>query len=136
MNKKLGHDGTDRDDPNLDAFLDVQLQNHYSTTQLTMMGYKGEMLWAQYLEDKVRALQAAAPVTVPHTREHQEALAATTTYGKKFFVMGGEHITSDGMFKSAKIVSRNAEVVEREKDRKRRLEYHACVILRSPSSIV
>jgi hypothetical protein len=83
------------------------------------------MLRAQYLEDKVRALQAAAPVTVPHTHKHQEALAATTTHGKKFFMTGGKHITSDDMFKSAEIVSWNAEVVEREKDRKPHLEYHA-----------
>ncbi len=41
VNKKVGHNGTDRDNPNFDAFLDVQLQNYYSTTQLTMMGYKG-----------------------------------------------------------------------------------------------
>jgi hypothetical protein len=90
-----------------------------------MMGYKCEMLWVQYLEDKVRALQAAAPVTVPHTRELQEALAAATTHGKKFFVTGAKHIISDDMFKSSKIVSRNVEAVEREKDRKWRLEYHA-----------
>jgi hypothetical protein len=32
---------------------------------------------------------------------------------------------SDDMFKSAEIVSRNAKAVEKEKDRKRRLEYHA-----------
>jgi hypothetical protein len=125
VNKKVGHNGTDRGDPNFDAFLDVQSQNNYSTTQLTMMGYKGEMLRAQYLEDRVRALQAAALVTVLHTRERQEALATTTTHGKKFFVMGGEHIMPDDMFKSAEIVSRNAEAVEREKDRKQRLEYHA-----------
>ncbi len=68
---------------------------------------------------------AAAPFTVPHTRKRQEALAAATTHGKKFFMTGGKHITSDDMFKSAKIVSQNAEAVEREKDRKRRLEYHA-----------
>jgi hypothetical protein len=80
VNKKVGHDGTDRDDPNF--FLDVQSQNNYSTTQLTMMGYKGEMVWVQYLEDKVRALQAAAPVTVPHTHKRQEALATTTTHRK------------------------------------------------------
>jgi hypothetical protein len=124
VNKKVGHDGTNRDNPNFDAFLDVQSQNDYSTTQLTMMGYKGEMLRMQYLEDKVRVLQAAAPVTVPHTRECQEALTATTTHGKKFFMMGGKHITLENMFKSAKIVSWNAEAVEREKDRKWRFEYH------------
>jgi len=77
-----------------------------------MMGYKGEMLRAQYHEDKVQALLAAAPVTVAHTRERQEALAATTTNGKKFFVTGGEHITSDDMFKSAEIMRWNAEAVE------------------------
>ncbi len=44
-NKKVGHNGTDRDNPNFDAFLDIQSQNNYSTTQLMMMGYKGEMLW-------------------------------------------------------------------------------------------
>jgi hypothetical protein len=32
---------------------------------------------------------------------------------------------SDNMFKSAEIVSQNVEVVEREKDRKQHLEYHA-----------
>ncbi len=71
------------------------------------------------------ARSSAAPVTVPHTRERQEALTTTTTHGKKFFVRGGKHITSDNMFKSAEIVSQNAEAVEREKDRKRHLEYHA-----------
>jgi hypothetical protein len=60
-----------------------------------------------------------------HTRERQEALTTATTHGKKFFMTGGEHITSDDMFKSAEMVSQNAEAVEREKDRKRRLEYHA-----------
>ncbi len=125
VNKKVGHNRTDRYNPNLDAFLDVQLQNDYSTTQLTMTGYKGEMLWVQYLEDKVQALQTAAPVTVPHTRKRQEALATTTTHRKKFFMRGGKHITSDDMFKSAKIVSQNAEAVEREKDRKRRVSCKA-----------
>ncbi len=38
---------------------------------------------------------------------------------------GGKHITSDNMFKAAEIVHRNAEAVEREKDKRRRLEYHA-----------
>ena len=90
---------------------------------MTMIGYKGEMLRAQYHEDKVRALWAAAPVTVAHTRKRQEALTATTTHGKKFFVTGGEHITLDDMFKSAEIVRRNAETVEVEVDKKRRLEY-------------
>jgi hypothetical protein len=95
-----------------------------------MMGYKGEMLRAQYNEDKVRALRADAPVTVAHTRERQEALAAATTHGKKFFVTGGEHITSDDMFKSAEIVRRNAEVLEVEKDKTRLTGKELEVLLR------
>ncbi len=81
-----------------------------------------------------RARSAAAPVTVPHTHERQEALTAATTHGKKFFVTGGKHITSDNIFKSAEIVSQNAEAVEREKDRKRSITQgvRPC----SPSSIV
>ena len=70
-------------------------------------------------------LRAAVPVTVAHTRKRQEALATAPTHGKKFFVTGGEHITWDNMFKSAEIVRRNAEAVEVEKDKKRRLEYRA-----------
>ncbi len=64
------------------------------------------------------------PVTVPHTRECQEALTAATTHRKKFFMTRGKHITLDSIFKSAKIASQNVEAVEREKDRKRHLEYH------------
>ena len=60
---------------------------------------------------------------VAQTCKRQEALTAATTHGKKFFVTGGEHITLDDMFKSSKIVRRNAEAVEVEKDKKRRLEY-------------
>ncbi len=69
-------------------------------------------------------LQRQSRSTVPHTHERQEALAAATTHGKKFFMTEAKHITLDDMFKSAEIVSRNAEAVEREKDRKRRLEYN------------
>jgi hypothetical protein len=51
-NKKVEHNGTDKDNPNFDAFADVQSKNNYSTTQLTMMGYTGEMLWVQYRRTK------------------------------------------------------------------------------------
>jgi hypothetical protein len=45
-------DSSKTDDPKFDAFADVQSKNDYSTTQLTMMGYKGELLRAQYHETK------------------------------------------------------------------------------------
>ncbi len=64
-------------------------------------------------------------VTVPHTREHQEALAAVQMHGKKFFVTGGEHVMSDNMFKVAEINRQTEVAAEREKDKKCRVEYHA-----------
>jgi hypothetical protein len=65
------------------------------------------------------------PVTVANTREHQEALAAVHTHGKKFFVTGGEHMTLDKMFIAVELNRWKAEAVEREKDKKSRVEYHA-----------
>ena len=64
-------------------------------------------------------------VTVANTRDGQEAIAAATTHGTKFFVTGGEHVTSDDMFKAAEINRRKSEAAEREKEKKSRVEYHA-----------
>ena len=63
-------------------------------------------------------------VMVPQTHECQEAIAAANTHGKKFFVTGGEHVTSNDMFKAAEINRRTAEAVEREKDKKGWVDYH------------
>ena len=63
-------------------------------------------------------------MTVANTRERQEALAAAHTHGKKFFVMGGEHGTSDDMFIAVELNWRKAEAAEWEKDKKSRAEYH------------
>jgi hypothetical protein len=65
------------------------------------------------------------PVTVANTREHQEALAAAHMHGKKFFVTGGKHVTLDDMFIAVELNWWKAEAVEREKDKKSRVEYHA-----------
>jgi hypothetical protein len=115
----------DKHDPQFDVFQDIQSQNDYSTTQLNVMGYRGDVLRAQFCADEVSERQALAPVTVPHTRERQQALAAAGTHGKKFFVTGVEHVTSDDMFKAAKINRRTHEAAEKEKEKKSWVEYHA-----------
>jgi hypothetical protein len=89
------------------------------------MGYRGDALRAIFCADKIGKRKTTEAVMVPHTREHQEALAAARTHGKKFFVMGGEHVTSDDMFKAAEINRRMEVAVEREKDKRYRVEYHA-----------
>ena len=47
-NKKVCHDGTDKDNPNFEVYQDIQSQNDFSTTQLNVMGYKGDALKVQF----------------------------------------------------------------------------------------
>ena len=88
------------------------------------MGFKGDVLRAQYHPDKISERKASMAVTVTNTRERQEAIAAANTHGAKFFVMGGEHVTSNNMFIVAKINRQKAEATEREKEKKSWVEYH------------
>ena len=53
-NSKVRHDGTDERDPNFDAYQDIQSQNDYSTAQLNVMGYRGDLLSVQFRPDKIR----------------------------------------------------------------------------------
>jgi hypothetical protein len=117
-NPMVRHEGTDEHNPQFHVFQDIQSQNDYSTTQLNIMGYRGDALRAQFGADKVSERQASVTVTVPHTREQQQALAAAGTHGKKFFVMEGEHVTTDDMFKVAKINRRTHEAAENKKRKK------------------
>jgi hypothetical protein len=89
------------------------------------MGYRGDVLRVQFCLDKISKRKASGPVTVANTHEHQEALATAHTHGKKFFVMGGKHVTSDDMFIAVELNRQRAEAAEREKDKKSRAEYHA-----------
>jgi hypothetical protein len=117
-NLKVRHDGTDKRDPNFEDYQDVQSQNDHNTTQLNVMGYRGDVLRAQFFLDKISKRKALGPVTVANTRERQEALAAVHTHGKKFFVTGGKHVMSDDMFIAVEMNRQRAEAAEREKDKK------------------
>jgi hypothetical protein len=81
-NSTVRHDGTDERDPNFDAYQDIQFQNDYSTTQLNVTGYRGDVLRAQFRPDKISERKASGPVTVANTCERQEALATVHTHGK------------------------------------------------------
>ena len=67
MNKKVCHDVTDKDYPNHDLFQDIQSQNNFSSTQLNIMGYKGDALKSQFTENTIWERQAATTVMVPQT---------------------------------------------------------------------
>jgi hypothetical protein len=48
INPKICHNRTDERDPNFDTFQDIQSQNNYITAQLNVLGYRGNMLGAQF----------------------------------------------------------------------------------------
>ncbi len=53
-NKKVCHDVTGKDYPNFNVFQDIQSQNNFITTQLNVMGYKGDALKSQFMDKKFR----------------------------------------------------------------------------------
>ncbi len=81
----------DQRDPNFNVYQDIQSQNDYSTTQLNVMGYRGDVLRAQFCPDKISKRKVSVPVTVANTRERQEA--------QEVFVTRGEHVMSDDILK-------------------------------------
>jgi hypothetical protein len=85
------------------------------------MGYGGDVLQAKFLVDKICERQAvAAPVTVAQTCKRQ-----ANTADKHCFAMGGgTHITTDDGFIAAEMKVREAEVAEKEKERKQRKEFY------------
>ena len=92
------------------------------------MGYDADLLRTGFNEDRIKAAAEdfTLSVTVANTRERQEALVKATTHGKKFFVTGGKHINSNGMFISAEMGNREREIVAMlEKGKKVRIEFHA-----------
>ena len=48
------------------------------------IGYRGDVLRAQFCPKKISERKASVPVTVTNTRECQEALASGHTHGKIF----------------------------------------------------
>jgi hypothetical protein len=112
------HNGNNENDPEYNKYQIIQSKNDYSCTQLSTMGYDADLLKTEFSEDRIRAAAAEEldfSITVANTRERQEALAKATTYGKKFYVTGGKHITSDDMFIAAEMGNRKKEITEMEK---------------------
>ena len=56
-------------------------------------------------------------VTVPLSREHQDALSNASTAGASFFSTNGEHLTSEDYFISAERKRRQTRAKDLEKKR-------------------
>ncbi len=115
MKKKVCHDVTDkRTIPTFYIFQDIQSQNNFSTTQLNIMGYKGDALKSQFMENTIWERQTTTTVTVPKTCKHQDAFVTTNT----------SMSPQTNMFKVAEINRQTAEAAEMENGKHSRVEYH------------
>ena len=121
--KVVAHVGTDESDPMFDVYQDIQSQNDYVAMQLTVMGYRGDVLKAVFCSDKIRQRRAKETVTIELTHEQQVALAAAKTCENRFFVTGGDqHLTAGNGFIAAEMCFREAAVKEKEKEKKSWME--------------
>ena len=66
-NLMVRHNGTDERDPNFNIYQDIQSQNDYSTAQLNLMGYRGDVLRALFRPDKISERTASVAVTAVNT---------------------------------------------------------------------
>ncbi len=114
INKKVCHDVTDKDYPNFDLFQDIQSQNNFSSTQLNIMGYKGDALKSQFTENTNLERQVAMTVMVPQTCKCQDAIADTNT----------SMSPQTNMFKAAEINRQTEEAVDMENGKHSWVEYH------------
>ncbi len=65
---------------------------------LTGWGYD-----ASALRDKIIPIEKTKIITQEHTIERQTQLMKVATAGKRFTVMGGNHLTSDNIFIAAEM---------------------------------
>ncbi len=83
---------------------------------LTVSGFYGHILKAALRKKKEVNVGL---VTVPHPKEHVEALAKASTDGAIFAVTSGDHFTSDDMFKVAKLRARKSRIGQLKKSRRK-----------------
>ncbi len=95
----------------------MQFANTLLCDLLIARGFKGELLKA---EIKKKSEVPWALLTVTHSREQVEALAKASTHGAIFALTGGNHFTSDNMFKAAELPHQKAQIAEMKKEKKER----------------
>ncbi len=98
------------------ALVEMQTANTMACDLLSAHGFNGHLLKAVLRKKKEVNMGL---VTVPHTKEHVEALAKASTHGAVFAVIGGDHFTSDDMFKVAELPAKKDKIEQLKKTRKK-----------------
>ena len=82
-------------DPLTTTLLNLQKQNQDAVDFLNKTDCDGN----QFLQDApMKRMTQKIAVTVPHSRERQDALASASTAGKRFIATGGDALNADDYF--------------------------------------
>ncbi len=84
----------------------------------TSAGYNSDALKKTIME--IPSLERQT-ITGEHTQEHYDILAKSNTHGKLFSATGGTHITSDNIFISAEMATREKEEKRLTTEKNKRL---------------
>ncbi len=107
----------------------IQEHNTLACTALTLAGYNGH-----FMQVKAKPAASTKVITLPHKQEWIELLSKAKKHGQIFAAMGGDHLTSNDMFKSIELKQRKIlrEKLSKEKtlrQRQERTESNAWAIL-------
>ena len=116
QDKKVRREIGDADDDMNTFMLEVQQANDLAVKFLKDLGYKGELL-----ASKIKKVRVNEDVTLPNTRERQEAIANAVSHGGRFLATRGDHLTSDDAFMAAELTNRKADVAKLEADKVKRV---------------
>jgi hypothetical protein len=117
--KKVQRSIGDRDEEQQALVYLIQEHNTLACTALTLAGYNG-----YFLQEKATPAASTKVITLPHTQERIELLSKAKKHGQIFAAMGGDHLTSNDMFKSIELKRRRilCEKLSKKKTLRQRQE--------------
>jgi hypothetical protein len=101
QSRKVRRSIGDGDDEQKDVALLVQEHNTIACSALCLAGYNGFAMKMTIKPDK-----STKVITVPHTQERIELLSEAKTHGQIFAATGGDHLTSNDIFKGLTLKNR------------------------------
>ncbi len=106
----------DQEDALQIVMVKMQTVNTMACNLLTGHGFNGHFLKTVLRRKKEVDVGL---VTVPHLKDHVEALAKASTHGAIFAVRGRQHLTPDDMFKAAKLPAKKARIEQMKKQERK-----------------
>ena len=96
-------------DPQLTILIEIEKENKEAVAKINELGGDGKHLSID--APKLSAQRKKIAVTVPNTRERQDALGKASTAGGQFFANAGGVINSDDFFIATERKKRSADII-------------------------